>query len=270
MPQPQVSHCLVSRACSPRVGFYCPLVAESEWPAAGGEGEAVTGSGCSGAAQVHRVRHVTTHMVGHCHLKGTQLARRQLFVTTQPQGCEMRSYPPFLFSLPAVLPPEWVGPTSEQPHKLPSPCLGPDLLPRQTGRPGKGWRLNVLPGDKKSLWLCFEWRQLCPAAEEEAGGATSGGCWHLGNLLSAHQSILPGCLCHPRAWPSIPSLLLSLKADYCPLSLPVCPTLPCHVVKSAQSSPSNSSSSSDSSSDSDFEPSQNHSQGACWARSQWG
>lgn len=94
--------------------------------------------------------------------------------------------------------------------------------------------------------------------------------WHLGDLLSAHQGILPGCLCHPRAWPSIPSLLFSLKADYCPLFLPVCPTLPCHVVKSAQSSPSNSSSSSDSSSDSDFEPSQNHSQGACWARSQWG
>ncbi|XP_010826765.1 PREDICTED: protein ENL [Bison bison bison] len=41
-------------------------------------------------------------------------------------------------------------------------------------------------------------------------------------------------------------------------------------TESAQSSPSNSSSSSDSSSDSDFEPSQNHSQGACWARSQWG
>lgn len=37
-------------------------------------------------------------------------------------------------------------------------------------------------------------------------------------------------------------------------------------VKSAQSSPSNSSSSSDSSSDSDFEPSQNHSQGAWCTR----
>ena len=77
MPWPQVSHRLVSRAWSPCVGFYCPLVAESEWPATGGGGERVTGSGCSGAARVHRVHHVTTHMVGHCHL-GHPVARRQL------------------------------------------------------------------------------------------------------------------------------------------------------------------------------------------------
>lgn len=35
-PRPQVSHPLVSRAWSPRVGFYCPLVAESGWPSQGG------------------------------------------------------------------------------------------------------------------------------------------------------------------------------------------------------------------------------------------
>lgn len=56
----------------------------------------------------------------------------------------------------------------------------------------------------------------------------------------------------------------SLWTERAPLSplLLSCPPL-WSWVKSAQSSPSNSSSSSDSSSDSDFEPSQNHSQGAC-------
>ena len=119
------------------------------------------------------------------------------FVTTQPQGCEMRGTSLSCSAFQLCSHRSGPGPHVNSHTSCPAPALAPTSCPGRQEDQARAGDLMSFREIRKAFG-CVLNADSCvlQLRRRRQGGATSGGCWHLGDLLSAHQCILPGCLCH--------------------------------------------------------------------------